>query len=98
MKTILKRSAAALLSLVLCLSLLPPAWAAGDTISISSITDFLDFAQSCQSDAYSKGLTVELQTDLDLSGSGFTSIPVFCGTFHGNGHKITHFYHTQRGS
>ena len=41
---------------------------------------------------------MELETDLDLSGSGFTSIPVFCGTFHGNGHKITHFYHTQRGS
>ena len=90
MKSICKRAGALLLALLLCLSLVPAAAAAG-TVTIRTLDEFLRFADVCANDSYSVGLTVELETDLDLSGSGFISIPVFCGVFHGNGHTITHY-------
>ena len=40
-------------------------------------------------DSYSQGVTVCLQTDLDLTGSGFASIPTFGGVFEGQGHTIS---------
>lgn len=97
MKSICKRAGALLLALLLCLSLVPAAAAAG-TVTIRTLDEFLRFADACANDSYSVGLTVELETDLDLSGSGFTSIPVFCGVFHGNGHTITHYRVEKKGS
>lgn len=49
---------------------------------------FLEFAENCRLDSYSQNLTVQLCRDIDLSGSGFTGIPIFSGTFEGNGHTI----------
>ena len=34
-------------------------------------------------------MTVHLESDLDFSEVEFTSVPIFCGTFNGNGHKIS---------
>ncbi|MBU5434669.1 peptidase [Pseudoflavonifractor sp. MSJ-37] len=96
--TIHKRAGALFLALTLCLSLVPAASAAGDNVTITDVKEFLAFAGDCANDTYSRGLTVELQTDLDLTGSSFTSIPVFCGTFHGNGHTITNYHVEKKGS
>jgi len=56
--------------------------------SISSREEFLAFAESCRLDSFSQDLTVSLNADLDLSGRDFRGVPVFCGTFLGNGHTI----------
>lgn len=88
---------ALLLAAALLCSLLPPARAAG-TVTIGDEAAFLDFARSCTKDIWSVGVTAELTADLDLSGTDFTSIPIFQGTFHGNGHTITGLSFSDKGS
>ena len=61
-----QRPAALVTVLALLFTLVSPAFAAEDTVSISSVSDFLTFAKNSTRDAWSLGLTVELTTDLDL--------------------------------
>ena len=68
------------------------------TLRISTVQQFLAFAERCRLDAYSQGLTVSLDRDLDLSEVEFNGIPLFCGTFQGNHHTITGFHLTAAGS
>lgn len=67
-------------------------------LTISSTEDFLSFAESCRLDSYSLNLTVNLTADIDLSQTNFSGIPVFCGTFLGNGHRISGLSITGSGS
>ena len=93
-----------LLSLFLSLSLLwgtaIPVLSAEEekTLVIASEDRFLQFAENCRLDSYSKDLTVTLQKDLDLTGREFSGIPLFLGTFHGNHHKIEGLHITADGS
>ena len=57
-------------------------------LTISTAEEFLEFAEACRLDSYSRGLTVSLEADLDLTGLAFEGIPIFCGTFRGNSHTI----------
>lgn len=57
-------------------------------ITISSVEEFTSFASKCSLDTWSKGKTVTLNTDLDLSDRDFQCIPIFSGTFDGAGHSI----------
>lgn len=57
-------------------------------LEIESEEEFLEFAENCRLDVYSKFLHVELKADLDLNGEDFPSIPIFLGYFDGNGHTI----------
>ncbi len=41
---------------------------------------------------------MELTADLDLSGQDFTPVPIFQGTFHGNGHTISGLFFDKKGS
>lgn len=97
----LKRS---LLSCLLCAllvcSLCIPASAADEpnALYINSPQDFLDFSQSCRLDSYSMGLTVYLLRDISLEGLEFSGVPIFSGTFHGMGHRISGVSITQSGS
>ena len=59
------------------------------TITIETVEEFLAFAENCLLDTYSQNLCVELRGNIDLSGQAFAGIPIFCGTFHGNGKAIT---------
>ena len=59
---------------------------------------FLDFAESCRLDSYSRNLDVILMRDIDLSGEDFSGIPIFCGSFDGNGHAVTGLSITTGGS
>ena len=93
-----RRFAALLLAGLLLSGQVLPALAAAPDLVIDSREDFLAFAGNCTSDTWSQGLTVSLTADIDLSGSGFTSIPIFQGTFHGNGHTIQGFSLTGKGS
>ncbi len=92
---------------IVCLLLLLPAAApglaaetevSGQTLHISTLTRFLNFAEKCRIDSYSQNLTVFLDADLDLTGTGFAGIPIFCGTFQGNGHTISGLELTSDGS
>lgn len=58
-------------------------------ISIRTTEEFLEFAQNCTSDSWSRNKIFRLDADLDVSGSTLRSVPVFGGIFDGNGHKIT---------
>ena len=69
--------------------LAPAAQAAGSTVSIRTAEDLIGLARSCTLDTWSQGKTVYLEADLDLSGTAFTPIPTFGGTFRGNGHTIS---------
>lgn len=83
------------LCLILCIVLLcslalqANAQESGSVYRILTLEGFLYFAESCRLDSYSRNLTVVLCGDIDLSGTDFGSIPIFSGTFEGNGHTIS---------
>ena len=93
-----KRAAALILTAATLLSLAPPVSAEGDRVTISSAKEFYALVQNCTRDVWSQRVTVELTADLDLSGSDFQPIPIFQGTFHGNGHTIRGITYDHKGS
>lgn len=94
----IQRGAALLTVLALLCTLTLPAAAASDTVTIATVQDLIDFSKQCTRDTWSQGITVELTADLDLNGSDFTPVPIFQGTFHGNGHTISGFSFEKKGS
>ena len=87
-----------LLTALALLAALLPAQAAEETFSIATPQDLARFAQLCTKDTWSQGVTAELTADLDLSGGSAPCIPIFQGTFHGNGHTISGLSFTSKGS
>lgn len=69
----------------------------GEVITISSKKDFLDFAKNSNIDAWSVGKVIDLQADIDLTGTNFSQIPIFAGKFQGNGHTISGFQYKDTG-
>lgn len=69
-----------------------------DTFTIATVQDFANFARGCTRDVWSQDLTVELIADLDLSGTNAAPVPIFQGTFHGNGHTISGLSFQEKGS
>ncbi len=57
-------------------------------ITITTAEEFLTFAENCRLDSYSEGLSVRLAADIDLTQSEFSGVPIFCGSFYGDGHAI----------
>lgn len=76
----------------------PPATEVVTTIFIGNEESFLSFAENCRLDSYSRELQVELLQDLDLTGFDFSGVPIFCGTFLGNGYTISGLNITADGS
>lgn len=58
------------------------------TISLSTKEDWNWLVKQCKLDSWSKNKTVVLENDLRLDG-GWKPIPIFNGTFDGNGHTIS---------
>lgn len=67
-------------------------------LHITNLEEFLSFAEHCRLDHYSKDLVVYLDSDIDLTGTNFSGIPIFCGKLYGNRHTIRGFSLTQDGS
>lgn len=67
-------------------------------LPISTAQQLLTFAENCRLDSYSKDLKVTLHSDIDLTGYSFEGIPIFCGSFNGNGHVISGVNITAEGS
>lgn len=84
------------LLLLSCMTL--PALAQDTALTISTKEDFLTFAENCRLDSYSRGLSVQLTADIDLSDAAFQGIPIFCGSFDGGGHTISGVKITTEGS
>ena len=89
-----RRLLAGLTALALLLMLALPVWAEGGEteklpVSINSVEDLLQLVADCRLDSWSEDRTVDLNTDLDLTGVDFAGIPTFSGTFDGNGHTIS---------
>jgi len=80
-----------MVAIVLCVNCVMPILAADDsnTVYISSAENLITFSQKCTLDIWSQGKTVMLTSDIDLSGTEFTSIPTFGGMFDGQGHTIS---------
>ncbi len=99
-----KRLFSLLLALMLLMTLAMPVSAAKkktetkEPIAISTVAELLELAEHCRLDSYSTGLTVTLEADLDLTDSEFDPVPIFCGTFEGNGHTISGLTITGEGS
>lgn len=62
-----------------------------EVVEINSVDDFLSFADQCFIDSWSANKRVLLNADIDLTGTDFEAIPVFAGTFQGQGHTISGF-------
>ena len=90
-----KRLVGFLLCLILLSGLAVPVHAVEDApievikISVFTAEDFLEFAENCRLDSFSRNLEVTLEENIDLSDSSFEGIPVFCGVFKGKGHTIS---------
>lgn len=69
-----------------------------EEVSIDSLEDFLAFARDCRLDSFSQNKIFYLNADIDLTGTQFESIPIFCGSFVGNGHSISGLQLTAAGS
>ncbi len=83
------RLSALVLALVMLFAAVPAVRAEEGTLTISTAEEFLEFAESCTLDSWSRGKTVRLTADISLANTGFTPIPTFGGTFEGDGHTIT---------
>lgn len=64
---------------------------ARETIKIHTAEELAEFSRNCISESFSRGKCFSLEADIDLTGAAFQPVPVFAGTFEGNGHKITGF-------
>ena len=69
-----------------------------DVIVISSARELIEFANNCKYDSYSRGRTVRLATDINLSNTDFQGIPYFDGTFDGANHTVRSFNIDYKGS
>lgn len=87
---VIRSCVSAALAVLLFFSSIPvnTASAANKNIQISTAEDLIELAKNCHVDKWSKGKTVTLTADVDLSDSEFETIPVFAGTFDGKGHTI----------
>lgn len=59
-----------------------------EVISISSAGEFIEFAQNCTFDTYSKGKTFVLTNDIKFINDDFVPAATFCGIFDGQGYTI----------
>lgn len=96
------RAAALCLSAAVLIGSVPwtafPVRAEGEVIVIRSAEDFIQFGKACTAESFSEGKIVRLEADIDLSGQEYSPVPVFGGTFEGNGHTISGINISQSGS
>ena len=88
------RLLALLLAALLASTSIAPALAAESEnadIHIRTVQDLISLSHNCSMDSWSTGKTVYLDADIDLGGSAFLPIPIFNGTFYGQGHTISGF-------
>lgn len=68
-----------------------------EEIAIGTVEELKELAEKCHDDAWSANKYIRLTQDINLTGSGFSYIPVFNGYFDGNGHTIEGYSYAQDG-
>ena len=63
--------------------------ASNNNIYLNDAKDIIELSEKCSYDAYSKDKIFILNNNISLVNMDFDSIPVFNGTFEGNGYKIS---------
>ena len=91
MKRLYKTVALLLIAALLLFPAVPFSSAEEDTntVAIRTAEDLTALSRNCSLDSWSRGKTVLLERDVDLTGSEFQPIPTFGGTFDGQGHVIS---------
>lgn len=69
-----------------------------EVIEISTVDDFISFANNCALDSYSIGKRFVLTRDILLGYAPFETVPYFNGQFEGNGHVISFSSISAKGS
>lgn len=77
---------------------MPLILAQGNAITISNKEDWIQFSKNCTLDTWSEGKTVSLSCDIDMEGEEFLPVPIFGGTFDGNGYTISGINFSKDGS
>lgn len=67
-------------------------------IYISNAEDLIQLSEDSSIDSWSQGITVYLNNDINLKDIDFTPIPIFSGTFDGQGYSIRGLSITVEGS
>ena len=101
MKSRNKRFSAFLLAGAMLASLITPRHitsASSNSIVISDAEGLMRFAENCTLDSWSRNKTITLEADINLAYNDWTPIPIFGGTFKGNGHTISGVRITSTGS
>lgn len=62
---------------------------ARERIELRTAGDLIELAEQCHADSFSENKDVVLMGDIQLANSDFTTIPIFCGHFDGNGYTIS---------
>lgn len=60
-----------------------------EEITISSVEEFAEFAENCYIDSWSADKIINLTCNLNFLNKEVPVVPVFCGTFNGNGYTIS---------
>lgn len=68
------------------------------TMEVATADQLVALAKDCRLDSWSRGRTVVLTADIDLTGTDFAGIPTFGGTLEGGGHTISGLTLTGEGS
>lgn len=90
MKRKLYKVTAFLMAVLLSCAIEPCVMAEGGAVIIvSTPEDFAALCKNCVYDSYSRGMSVTLDRDIDMSGVEFEPMKIFCGTFEGGGHRIS---------
>lgn len=94
MKNSKNKMISVMLAVVMVITLCGAFTAFGDetetiTISVGTAEELKEFADNCRLDSWSVGKYVELTDDIDLTDVSFLPVPVFGGTFNGNGYCIS---------
>ena len=62
-----------------------------EVIHISTADDLIALSENCRQDTWSFEKKIVLDNDINVSGTEFNTIPIFCGVFEGNNHTINGF-------
>jgi hypothetical protein len=68
-----------------------------ERIEVGSAADLVEVSKKCHVDSWSSDKLIVLTRDIDISGSGFETFPIFNGVFDGNGHIISGYGYNGEG-
>lgn len=68
-----------------------------EVINVKNVEELSEVAANCNNNQWSINKRIELQEDISLEDIDFEPIPIFAGTFNGNGHTISGFHYNGSG-